>query len=80
MREFLTNTYGVDVIRWDEPTEDGALFEVVYLGRVIRADNAPLILSAILAWQPPGAGQRPRPRLAVDNGDAWSNFAVRVAA
>ena len=67
MQEFLTDTYGVEVRQWATPTDDGELYEVVYLGRVIRADTAALILSEVLAWQPPGADVRPRPRL------AWTN-------
>jgi hypothetical protein len=66
MREFLIDTYGVEIIRWDEPTEDGALFEVIYLGRLVRADSAALILADVLAWQPPAP--RPAPRL------AWTNI------
>jgi hypothetical protein len=47
MREFIEDQYGVQVLRWDEPTEDGTVFEVIHQGRVIRADTLALILSAV---------------------------------
>ncbi len=47
MREFIEDQYGVEVIRWGEPTEDGELYEVICRGRVIRADNPALVLAAV---------------------------------
>lgn len=47
MREFIEDQYGVEVIRWGEPTEDGELYEVIHRGRVIRADTLALVLSAV---------------------------------
>jgi len=47
MREFIEDQYGVEVIRWAEPTEDGELYEVIHRGRVIRADTLALVLSAV---------------------------------
>lgn len=56
MQEFLTDTFGVEVIRWAEPTEDGELYEVIHRGRVIRADSLALVLAAVRE----GVPQRPR--------------------
>lgn len=47
MREFIEDQYGVEVIRWAEPTEDGELYEVIHDGRVIRADTLALVLAAV---------------------------------
>lgn len=47
MREFIETQYGVSVLRWAEPTEDGELYEVVHEGRVVRADSLALLLSAV---------------------------------
>lgn len=52
MREFIETHYGATVLRWAEPTEDGELYEVVYRGRMIRADSGALVLSALQEAEP----------------------------
>jgi len=47
MREFLEAQYAVTVLRWDEPTEDGTVFEALHGGRLLRADSLALFISEI---------------------------------
>lgn len=48
MREYIQSQYGVEILRWDEPTEDGSvLFEAIADGYVLRADSLALLLSLI---------------------------------
>lgn len=48
MREFIENHFHAKVIRWDEFDGDTYTFEVIFQGQMIRADNAALILRALM--------------------------------
>lgn len=60
MREFIEDQYGVEVIRWAEPTEDGELYEARVDGRMVRADSPTLLLAAVqdVTRQPARLGAR----------------------
>lgn len=74
MREFIETHFSAAVIRWDEFDGDNFLFEVIFQGEVIRADNPALILRALVEKD------RREPRGKIIYLPATPGFALGLAA
>lgn len=48
VRDFVENTFGVQVVAWDLPVDEmGSIYEVIVDGELLRADSLPLLIAAL---------------------------------
>lgn len=48
VRNWVEQTWGVQVVTWDQPADESAtLYEVLVGGELLRADSLPLLVKAL---------------------------------